>query len=202
MLTAGYFSEALVFLVLFPYLKEGSNVNKTLVWSSLLFTAAFLVMVIPTLTLLGLDVARHSWNPYYMFTRQVTAYEFIQRVESLNVIAWFLGVLIKTALFNYLACFTLSKVFGTRSHRAYIGPVFLITFLVNLLPFVNRSSVIDLLRSHLVFPPIVLFNIVVLPSVVIIVYLFRRKSIDPRLRGGAEKKTRGGGKPRPAQGGP
>jgi hypothetical protein len=63
-LSAGYFSEILVFLVFAPYLKPGIHIGKTLVYSNLLFTVAFMVMVIPTLTLLGLDVARHSWNPY------------------------------------------------------------------------------------------------------------------------------------------
>jgi hypothetical protein len=56
--------------------------KKALIYSTLLFTAALMIMVIPTLTLLGLDIARHSWNPYYMFTRQVDAFSFIQRVES------------------------------------------------------------------------------------------------------------------------
>ena len=181
-LTAGYFSEALAFLVLAPYLKPEVNINKTFIYSALLFTLAFMVMVIPTLTLLGLDIARHSWNPYYMFTRQVSAFQFLQRVESLNVIAWFLGLLIKTSLFNFLACHTLAKVFGTKSHKLFVAPVFLGASIILLLPAVNRTNVIDFLRSYMVFPPIVLFYIVVLPVIAIIVYLFRRKKVDAVLK--------------------
>jgi spore germination protein KB len=181
-LTACYSPETLALLVLATFLRPKTSANKILVYSTLLFAAAFMIMVIPTLTLLGLDIARHSWNPYYMFTRQVTAFSFIQRVESLNVIAWYLGLLIKSALFLFMSCYTLSRVFGTKSHAPFVAPACLVAFVVLLLPYVNRAVVIDFLRSYKTFTPIMLFFIFVLPLAVIAVYLFRRRRVDARLR--------------------
>ncbi len=185
--TAGYSPETLSLLVLATYFRPKTSAKKILLYSTLLFSVAFMIMVIPTLTLLGLDIARHSWNPYYMFTRQVTALTFIQRVEALNVIAWYLGVLIKSALFLFMSCLTMSRVFGVKSHKPFVAPVCLVGFIGLLMPFVNRSAVIDLLRSYKTFIPVMLPFIVVLPLAVIAVYLFRRKKVDCRLRpaGGA-----------------
>jgi spore germination protein KB len=189
-LTTGYYSEVLIFLVLFPSLKPKASINKALTSSVLLYTAALLVMVIPTLTLLGLDISRHSWNPYFVFTRQVKAFSFIQRVESLNVIAWFMGFLVKIALYNFMACYTLSKVFGTKTHKVFTGPLFLLSYIAALLPFLNRTNVIDMLRSHKVFAPIIFFYILILPTAAIVVYWLRRKKVDARLRpGGGETQS-------------
>lgn len=199
-LTTGYYSEVLIFLVLFPFLNPKESLNKTLAGSVLLYTAALLVMVIPTLTLLGLDIARHSWNPYFVFTRQVKAFAFIQRVESLNVIAWFIGFLVKIALYNFMASYTLSRVFAAKSHKAFAWPLFLAAYIVALLPFFNRTSVIDALRSHRVFTPIIYFYILVLPGAAIIVYRLRRKKVDARLRAGGGKAQPGGETPEAAQG--
>jgi spore germination protein KB len=199
MLTTGYYTEVLILLVLFPSLRPKDSINKALISSTFLYTAALLVMVIPTLTLLGLDIARHSWNPYYMFTRQVAAFTFIQRVESLNVIAWYIGFIIKIALYNFLASYTLSKVFVTKSHKVFAGPLFLMTYIAGLLPFLNRTNVVDILRSHKVFAPIVFFYILFLPAVVIVVYWLRRKKVDAQLRAGGGD-AQGGDKAPKAQG--
>jgi hypothetical protein len=76
----------------------------------------------------------------------------------------------------------MSKVVGAKSHKTFVGPVISATYIVALLPSVNRANVIDLLRSYKVFPAVVLFFILFLPIVIIVVYWLRRKNVDARLR--------------------
>lgn len=183
---ASFFSEILAILVMSAYLEPKTNVNRAFGVSIVVFVIAVMVMIVPTLTMLGLDVARHSWNPYYVFTRQVEAYEFIQRVESLNVIAWFLGVMLKVSLFAYLCGHLLSKVVGTKSHKWFIVPIILVAFITITRPIINRTFVTDVMRSYTFEIPIIIFSVVVLPAIAVIVYWIRRKKIQapqPRSSG-------------------
>jgi hypothetical protein len=119
-------------------------------------------------------------------------------VESLNVIAWYLGLMSKTALFNYMPAIRCPRSFGTKTHRPFVATVFLVMFIVLLLPFIDRSAVIDLLRSHRVFPGCAHNHR--RPAARRHPYLlFRQKKVDAKLRAGIPQSAE---KSKPAPGGP
>lgn len=177
-MTASRYSEILIFLVFSYFLEPKESINKTYAASLALFGICVLMITFPVLTVLGSDFAKHAWNPYFTYTRQLEAYDFIQRLQSVNTLAWFTGMELKLTIYNFMASYILSGIVGAKSHRAFVIPLAVTSFIVCMLPFMNKSSTVELLRSDQVFPWILFPVVFILPVIIVIVYLFRRKKIE------------------------
>lgn len=177
-LNSARYSEILILFVFSCFLKDKAKINKIFAFSMVVFGIVFLIILLPTLLVLGSDIAKRAWNPYWLFSKQVESYDFIQRMQSLNLLTWFPGAILKLIIYNYMGSYTLSNAFNTKSHRTFVIPLALIAFIACQIPVINRSDVNELLRSDQVFPYIVLPVTFVLPLIILIVYLIRRKKID------------------------
>jgi spore germination protein KB len=196
-LTAARYSEIIIFLVFSYFLKQKVSINKTYAASLVTYGTCVLLIMIPVLTVLGPDMAKHAWNPYFTYTRQLEAYDFIQRVQSISTLAWFTGMLLKLSIYSFMVSYILSGMVKAKSHKGFVIPLSVIAFIICLLPFMNKSSTVELLRSDQVFPWIILPIIFVLPLIIVIVYFFRRKKINLILKhklaagGASDKKYEG-----------
>jgi uncharacterized membrane protein len=96
-----------------------------------------------------------------------------------------------------MVSYILSGMVKAKSHKGFVIPLSVIAFIICLLPFMNKSSTVELLRSDQVFPWIILPIIFVLPLIIVIVYFFRRKKINLILKhklaagGASDKKYEG-----------
>ena len=178
-LTASRYSEIMIFFVFSYYLNKKSSINKTYFTALGVFAVSFFLILIPTLTVLGVELGQHAWNPYFMYTRQVEGFDFIERVESLNALAWFPTTLLKLIMYNYMASYVFAGVVKAKSHKGFVIPISVIGFILCLLPFMNKSSTVELLRSDSIFPFVVLPVIFVVPLILVVVYFFRRKKLNP-----------------------
>lgn len=181
-MTGSRFLEPLILIVLSQYISTKVKIGRTLVWSTAIFTLLFLLIMIPTMSVLGLDVAKHALNPYYLFSRQVEGYEFIQRVESFNSLGWFVGTILQLGIYSFLACYIMAGVFGVKSHRYFAPPVCILPVLLFLVPAFNKSVIVDEIRSAKVFPWIVMAFVVLIPVVLIIIYFFRKQEVSEQAR--------------------
>ena len=176
-LTGARYSEILIFLVFSFWLKQKASINKTYLAAVGVFTLCFFLILLPTLTVLGVDLAKHAWNPYFMYTRQVEGYDFVERVQSLNALAWFPAALLKLMMYNFMGSYVFSRVVKAQSHKNFVIPISLIGFGLCMLPILNKSSTVELLRSDKVFPFIVIPVTLIVPLILVLVYFIRRKKI-------------------------
>ena len=177
-LTGARYSEILIFFVFTYYLKQASSINKTYAAALVVFGVSFFLILIPTVTALGVSYAKHAWNPYFSYTRQVKAYDFIERVQSINTLAWFPASLLKLAMYNYMGSHVFSGVVKAKSHKVFVIPIAAVGMIACLLPIMNKSSTVEFLRSDQMFAFIVLPVTFVLPLIMVIVYLCRRKKMN------------------------
>jgi spore germination protein KB len=176
-LTGVRYSEILIFLVFSFWLKQKSSINKTYAAALGVFTVCFFLILLPTLTVLGVELGKHAWNPYFIYTRQVEGYDFIERVQSLNTLGWFPAALLKLMMYNFMSSYIFSGVVKAKSHKGFVIPISIIGFCLCMLPMLNKSSTVELLRSDKVFPFLVLPVTLVMPVIIIIVYFIRRGKI-------------------------
>jgi len=200
-LTAARYSEILIFFVFSYFLKQKDSINKTYGGALAVFGISFFLILTTTMGVLGVDFAKLSWNPYYVFTRQMDLFGFIERMQSLNTLAWFPASLLKLTLYNYMASYVLSGVFRTGSHKYFVVPIAVAGFAVCLLPVMNKSSTVEFLRSDRVFPYIILPVIFIIPLLLIIVYLLRKSKIDPLIDKAKKAAERADAQLEEAQGG-
>ncbi len=180
-LTGARYSEILIFWIFSFWLNQQSNINKTYAGALSVFAVCFFLILLPTLTVLGVELGKHAWNPYFMYTRQVAGYDFIERVQSLNMLAWFPAALLKLTLYNFMGSYVFSGVVKAKSHKWFVIPISIIGFGACMISMLNKSSTVEFLRSDMVFPFIVLPVTFIIPVILVIVYFIRRKKIQKRL---------------------
>ncbi len=175
-LTGARYTEILIILVFSFFLSQNVNINKIFAKTLGIFGVSYLFILIPTITVLGIKYAQHCWNPYFIFTRQVEAYDFIERVQSINILAWFPATMLKLIIYNFMFSYILSGIFKCKSHKNFVIPLSMIGFIICLIPIINKSNTVELLHSDKIFPFAVLPVILILPLIIIIIYLFKEKN--------------------------
>ncbi len=181
-LTASRFSEILIFFVFSYYLGKQASINKTYGVALVFFGAFFVMILVPTVAVLGVDFAKISWNPYYVYTRQVSAFTFLERLQAFNTLAWFPATVLKLSIYIFMAARVLSLIFKAKSHKKFVIPIVAIGYIACMVPFMSNSGTIKLLSSDRVFPWVILPVIFVLPCLLVAVYLMRRKKLKPLIK--------------------
>ena len=81
-----------------------------------------MLILLPTILVLGVDFARIAWNPYYVYTRQVEALGFLESMQAINTLAWFPLALLKLSLYNYMVSHVFSKLSGPSRTNPLLFP--------------------------------------------------------------------------------
>lgn len=176
--TGARYSEILIFLVFSFFLNQKESINKTYIKALCLFVIFYALILIPTLLVLGVDLAKNEFNPYFVYTRQVHLYDFVQRVQALNTLAWYPGLLLKLSLYNFMGSYVLSGFFKAKSHKNFVIPISILGFFFCMIPALNKSNVILYLASDKFFPYVILPITFILPLLLLTVYFIRKKKID------------------------
>lgn len=181
-LTAARYSEIIILWVFSYYLVKNASINKVYAKALTTFGIVFMLIVISVITVLGVEYAKLAWSPYYIFTRQLKAFDFIQRMHSFNILAWFPVTLLKLTIYMYIGSELLAGIFKAKSHKPFIFPIAVIGYVFAVIPQINRSIVIDAIRSDEVFPFFIIPVILIIPAIILAVYLFRKKKVDAALK--------------------
>lgn len=179
-LTAARRSEGIILLLFSQYLKPNFNMKKV-VWIPIVFVFVYLLILIPTVLVLGLDVAKNSFNPYFAYSRQVHSYDFIQRVQAFNIMAWFPGMILKIALHIFICGYLLSGIFQAKSYKPFVILFCFLTFMICLLPILDKADFLLNIASNDIFPWVIFPFVFGLPAILLLVYLVRKKKVDPVL---------------------
>ncbi|MDD2220539.1 MAG: endospore germination permease [Clostridia bacterium] len=182
LITSSRLTEKTIFLVFSYFLIKEANINKTFIKALLLYNFFYALILLPTLLVLGVDLAQNAFNPYFVYTRQVHGYDFIEKVQALNTLAWFPGLMLKLTLYNFMGCYMLSGIFKMKSHKSFVIPFSVLAAVFCLIPAINKADIILTLASDQIFPWIVFPFTFVLPLILVIVYLIRKKKLDNILQ--------------------
>lgn len=177
-ITAARYSEIIVFWIFSYFLVRKSSINKTYAFSHLTYLLVFLLMLISTITVLGIEYASRVNDPYFTFTRQIKIFSFLERLQSINLMAWFPCTMLNLSIYNYMASYIFAGFFKTKTHKHFVIPVSAAAFIVCMLPVMTSPSTMALLHSHKIYPYVTLSAIFVVPAIISIAYLLRRKKID------------------------
>lgn len=90
-----------IFLMLIIPKKSMNNDNKTIfLWISLVFIL-FLIVIIHTISVLGIDLALLYHYPGYIILKEINLFGFIDKIENFIIIHWIFEVFITLSLTTY-----------------------------------------------------------------------------------------------------
>ncbi len=175
--TAARFYDILILCMAVPNLKNKGDLNKIFFLSVIVIILFFTVITISVYTVLGVRQAEYSNYPFFTFTRQIDVFDFIQRIESINVVAWVVGIFMKYCTYMYFAASGIASIFKVKSNKYFIIPMSAILFAIALFSKLSKSVVTSTIVSYKVLPYIAFGVEFIIPLVLLIVFFFRRKSI-------------------------
>jgi hypothetical protein len=182
LVTALRFSEVTIILVFSYFLKQGTSAIKVYFINIALFGLFFLMILIPVLLTFGYTLASLAFNPYFLFTRQVQLFDMIEKVQSLNTLIWFPGIILKMAIYNCMAAFILSNMVKKVKASVFSVVLSAIAFILSTIRVIDNSRVIEKLLSDEVMPYFMLVVVVAVPLILIIIYAINKKKVDERVQ--------------------
>jgi spore germination protein KB len=192
-LSAARYSDILEFFVFSYYLVKKSSINKTFFTNLIIFGITYFIIVFPTITVLGPLIAKEQMSPYFVFTRQLETYDFLRRLQSLNILVWFPGAIFKIMLHAYMIGFIFKNMFKTKTHKPFIAGIVILAFFIIILGMPDSASAIQYLKSDALFPYVVFFIAFVVPLTLVIIYLCRKKTVDKEFEKMKKEEERIGG---------
>jgi spore germination protein KB len=198
-LTAARYSDILEFFVFSYYLVRKSSINKTFFTNLIIFGITYFIIVFPTITVLGPLIAKEQMSPYFVFTRQLETYDFLRRLQSLNILVWFPGAIFKIMLHAYMISFVFKNMFRTKTHKPFVVGIVILAFFIIILLMPDSVNKIQYLKSDALFPYVVFFVAFVVPLTLVIIYLCRKKTVDKELEKIKEEEESGGEEDRQSQ---
>jgi spore germination protein (amino acid permease) len=145
------FSEMLVFGFLLPRMRKAKDCSKAAWWciaisSIILFsTTVVYLFVFPYPTAIRLNV------PMYEVSRLIIFGRWIQRLESVFLIAWLICAVIKLAIGLYCAAATMSQILRLTKVKPLIFPLAILAYTFALLPRSEMAAVAwdgEILRTY------------------------------------------------------
>lgn len=174
--TATRFFDVLILCMVVPNLKNKGDLNRIFFTSIIIAVVFFCVIAVSVYAVLGIKQTEHSNYPFFTFVCQINVFDFIQRIESINVIEWIAGTFIKYCTNIYFAALGMASITKAKSYKYFIIPISAILFVIAYFSSLSKSVVINNVISYKVLPKIAFAVELVIPLILLIVYFFRKKS--------------------------
>lgn len=165
--------EILIFAMLFPNLQKPQSAGKIVVSTVTILLIFLLMIVVGPLGVFGVELAKHAAYPLYTYTQFVHTFDFIEHVESFNVIFIFFCVFIKFSIFLYLSSVGFANTFNAKSNKIFIMPICVVLLCVLFFTGILKDVIIDHILSYEVLPYINIIFIVIIPVILLIIYFVR-----------------------------
>lgn len=166
--------EVLGLAMILPKLNDMKKAKRVLIVGYSLITLFFILVTIAVLAVFGADEAKSRAFPFFSATRFASIGDFFERIESIHMGAWISGTFIKVSFYYYLAVLGLSQIFNLKSYKSLIIPV---GALIVPLCILIAPSIVELRKftSYKVYTWYALFFIFIIPIILLIVALIRKK---------------------------
>ena len=171
------FMDITILAILAPRLENRKYIKIIFVKSVLYFIIIGTLIVISIQMALGTEFVKHINFPFITFTRLLSPGFSIQGLDSLYMVAWIMGNILKISGYFYLTTEVLGEL-TKREHQIFKIPLAIIVLIIVLLvkdkrpilaakdPIINLILVISIMA------------ISIIPFIMLIVYFFRRKKLS------------------------
>ncbi len=170
-----WLGEIVLLAMLIPYLNKPQGARRVAMLSVLLSGVLLTVSVLEAILIFGPNYTSNWVFPIYNVIRIISIANFLERLESVVVVFWVLGGIVKIGVFYYAAVLGSAQCLGLRDYRPLVLPVGVL--LVTFAKFLHGQNITDMLYYivHVQVPFMLLVFEVGLPLLLLSVALVRGK---------------------------
>ena len=170
---ASWYGEVIVLVMLLPAVNKPREA-KSRCFLAILAVAGFLsVDILITLGVYGPELTGYFRFPFWVVAKYIEYSNYLQRVESVVAVLWITGMTIKVALVSYVIALSTAQVLGLTAYRPVLYPLALVQIIAAGYPLINMAALDEILDQY--WPPFALLFELILPLVLLLVALIRRK---------------------------
>lgn len=170
---ASFYGEIVILVMLLPIVNNPQEVRRKTLYALLAITGFSALATLIMLTVIGPDLMGHLLFPLWYLTRIIEFKSYIQRIEGLVFPLWISGVVVKSAVFYYLASLAAAQVLGLKTHKTVVCVLAPIQITAATFLFGNIFQLYDVLNKY--WPPFGLVFEVVLPLLLLMIAALRKK---------------------------
>jgi len=168
--------EVLGLAMLLPKLSDTKKLKSVFIIGYSLIILFFIIMTMAPILVFGVENAKAQVFPFFTTIRIISVADFIERIDSIHFAVWVLGAFVKVSFYYYLAVLGLSQVFQLQSYKPLIIPA---AALIVPLCILISPNIVELMEftSYKIFTWYSFFFIFVIPVILIVTALIRKKGI-------------------------
>ncbi|MEL1136651.1 endospore germination permease [Desulfitobacterium sp. THU1] len=166
--------ELIMMAVLLPFLNHRGKLNTVYIGFPILLVVFLFTLTATVIALFGYDLAKTMTFPFYSAIRTISLGNIIERVESIFVAAWLLGLYVKMALYLYVTVLGISQIFRLKVYRPLLLP--LVSLIVPVSTLLGKNIVeMNEFTSFEIYPWYALNFIFIIPFFLLLTAIVRRK---------------------------
>lgn len=117
------FFELVTFLMIIPHLDKKDNTKKALMTGTAIGGLVLSIITLYCILILGPDFTGRNTFPTYVIGKKISIGDFLERIEIIIAIIWFLSIYFKLAITFYAVCIGLAKIFSLQDYRPLTFPL-------------------------------------------------------------------------------
>lgn len=136
----------------------------------------FYLVSIPIMTTFGVPFAKNLSFPYFSMIRIISVGDFLERIESIHMGIWVLGIFIKVSFYYYLAVLGMGQLFNLKDYKPLVFPAGAVIVPLSIL---IAESMVELkeFTSYKIYTWYAMFFILLIPFILLIIALIRKKGV-------------------------
>lgn len=167
------FLELLVFLTITPNVNKKESITKVLLLGVLISGFILFITILYCIFVLGAEITSNHLFPLYTLGKIISIGGFLERIEIIIAIIWFLSIYFKLSITFYFIVVGISNVAKLKDYRQMTFPVGLL--LVVMTPIMITSSLFLQTFDVEVFYPLTYIVGLVFPLIVYVVALIKKR---------------------------
>lgn len=168
--------EIIGLAMVFPCLNDQGKGKTVLIAGYTLPVIIFILLEIVLISIFGGEAAKKATFPVFLMIRTISLEGFLERIESVHLAVWLLGIFIKVSFYYYLAVLSIGQLFDFKEYKPLILPVSAIIIPLCIIIAPNLAE-LRVFTGHKIFTWYVLFFSVVIPSLLLFTAILRKKGV-------------------------
>ncbi|MGE7823992.1 GerAB/ArcD/ProY family transporter [Paenibacillus sp. NPDC093718] len=118
------FLPHIVLIIVYPGAVNRPAEAYKAVYIGSLFGAVVLFMIIGlAILVLGPDITARNMYPSYMLARKINIGNFLQRIEAVMAVMWFITLFFRISLYFYAVAIGVSQIFNIKNYQPLVMPI-------------------------------------------------------------------------------
>ncbi|MGM1022621.1 MAG: GerAB/ArcD/ProY family transporter [Bacillota bacterium] len=131
------FLPHIVLLMIFPTVNRTDKARKAFFNGSMLGGMMIFVVVAFSILILGPDLTARSIFPSYSLAKKISIGNFLQRIEAIMAIIWFISLYFRITIYLYAIVVGIAQIFNLKDYRPLILPLGMILVVMSVVIYPN-----------------------------------------------------------------